>query len=117
MTYYTATRLGKLQAKTLNGIRYKAIRVLRQLVPADKVFMMHSHHLNIFYNCREMDRKECWVGNVSREVFEGGKEYLTWVEWKWKNGQMVDQRTYYIDDNGHISEEAKGRFTLFGKMD
>ena len=120
MTYYTATRLGSLQAKTLNGIRYKAVRTLRQLAPADKVWGVYSHHLNRAYNDREMKDMSKWVGNVCRTVIESGngpKEDLTWVEWRWENGKMVDQKTYYIDDSGHITGRAEGRYTYFTKKD
>lgn len=119
MTYYTATvRLGLQQAKTLNGIRYKAVRTLRKLAPADKVWGVYSHFLNISYNDREMKDMSKWVGNVSRTVIaskDGPKEDLTWVEWRWENGKMVDQETYYIDDSGRITGRAEGRYSYFAR--
>lgn len=109
--YYSKANDKKFSDKSIVGIRAKAVRELRKITKGKPlVFGFYNHHVMIFdtpdfekglalpyAEQREFLLKH-WVGDVGREIWANGKEYLMWYPHKGKDkGKRI-----YINEKGTV---------------
>ena len=108
--YYSKAKDKKFSDKSIVGMRVKAVKELRNITKGGRVIGFYNHHVMIFdtpdfekglalpnAEQREFLLKH-WVGDIGREIWDNGKEYLMWYPRKGKDkGKRI-----YINDKGKI---------------
>lgn len=108
--YYSKAKDKKFSDKSIVGIRAKAVKELRNITKGGKIIGFYNHHVMIFStphfekglslpdNEQRAFLLAYWVGDVSREIWDNGKEYLMWYPRKGKDkGKRI-----YINDKGKV---------------
>jgi len=106
--YYSQAKDRKFSDKSIVGMRAKAVKELRNITKGGRIIGFYNHHVMIF-DTPDFEKgldsadprafyKAHHVGDVGREIWDNGKEYLMWYPSKGKDkGKRI-----YIDEKGKV---------------
>ena len=109
--YYSKVKDKKFSDNSIVGMRAKAVKELRNITKGGRIIGFYNHHVMIFDTPDFEERLNSvdprivltflavhHVGDVGREIWDNGKEYLMWYPRKGKDkGKRI-----YIDEKGKV---------------
>ena len=112
--YYSKAKDKKFSDKSIVGMRVKAVRELRKITKGGRIIGFYTHHVMVFDTpdfekglaLPDAEQREFllkhWVGDISRQIWDNGKEYLMWYP---RKGKDKGKRIYFNEKGKILGKE------------